>query len=104
MGVQSYGKLIHETAMGTKLTGSRYIDDIFPSRTQPERKYYSSLNKLTSTTQFKAEIFEKETNFLDLNVYKGKRLERNRCSMYAPILNLLRPFITLTSLHATNMG
>ena len=84
MGVQSCGKLIHETAMGTKLAVV-ILMTFFPSGTQPERKYYSSLHKLTSTipernrcstcvcTHFKpAETFH-YTHFSSCHQYGVKR-------------------------------
>ena len=66
-------------------------------------QFIEQANKHHPTFKFTAVISERETNFLDTNVYKGKRFRELCSSMYAHILNLPRPFITLTSLHVTNM-
>ena len=117
---------IHGTAMGTKmavafanifmakveteiispstlkpLIWKRLIDDIFTHwGTQPERGYYSSLNKLTNTIPLSNSrlkyLIEKQTSWTP-SFTKARDLKKNRCLTCAPILNLLRPFSTLTS-------
>ena len=87
--------------------GNVLLMTYLPSGTQPEREYYSSLNKLTNTIPLSNSwlkyLIEKQTSWTP-SFTKARDLKKNRCLTCAPILNLLRPFSTLTSLHATNMA
>ena len=79
------------------LVWKRFIDDIFTlwnTTGEGILQFIEQANKHHPTIKFTAEISDRETNFLDTIVW---------CLTCAPILNLLRPFSTLTSLHATNM-
>ena len=50
-----------------------------PSGRQPEKRLHSSLieqaNKHHQTIKFTAKVFETETKFLDITVYKGERFK-----------------------------
>ena len=88
------------------LVWKSFIDDIFTlwnTTREGILQFIEQANKHHPTIKFTAEISDRETNFLNTIVTKARDLKKNRCSTCAPILNLLRPFSTLTSLHATKI-